>query len=53
MKKSYIKPEALEVKFETQGVIAASLPIIGDSEGGNSQGTNEYEDNVTNWFFED
>jgi hypothetical protein len=27
MKKSYIKPETLEVKFEAQGMIAASLKI--------------------------
>ena len=53
MKKSYIKPETLEVKFEAQGVIAASLRIIEDVEVDTENGeqlTNKNDWSSSNWY---
>jgi hypothetical protein len=49
MKKSYIKPEALEVKFETQGVIATSLPIFDDEINSGEQDVQQKD----NWDLSD
>ena len=54
MKKSYIKPETLEVKFEAQGVIAASIQMYDETtvdttvEG--TQLTNKNGWSSSNWY---
>lgn len=50
MKKSYIKPETLEVLLETQGVIAMSLPAW-DEEADSSveQQSNGFDDWSSDW----
>ncbi len=55
MKKSYIKPETLEVMFETQGVIATSLRIMEDHDPVNTseegtQLTNKNGWSSSNWY---
>ena len=55
MKKSYIKPETLEVMFETQGVIATSLQIINDEDktvdtSNGEQLTNKNGWSSSNWY---
>ena len=51
MKKSYIKPETLEVMFETQGVIATSL-VISNEEVDTTQDqlTNKNGWSSSNWY---
>jgi hypothetical protein len=53
MKKIYIKPETLEVKFSTEGMIAASVGVV----GGYSERVNAGDDALTNkkslWDTED
>ena len=55
MKKSYIKPETLEVKFEAQGVIAASIQMFNDAEPvdtseDGTQLTNKNGWSSSNWY---
>ena len=53
MKKSYIKPETLEVKFEAQGVIAASIQMYDetvDTTDPNAQLTNKNGWSSSNWY---
>ncbi|MBO5699377.1 MAG: hypothetical protein J6R79_05180 [Bacteroidaceae bacterium] len=48
MKKSYIKPETLEVLLETQGVIAMSLPAW-DEEADSS--VEQQSSKLEDWTF--
>ena len=51
MKKSYIKPETLEVKFEAQGVIAASIQIVNEEvDTTTEQLTNKNGWSSSNWY---
>ena len=52
MKKSYIKPETLEVKFEAQGVIAASIQMYDETvdTANGEQLTNKNGWSSSNWY---
>ena len=53
MKKSYIKPETLEVKFEAQGVIAASIQMYDETVDTTKEGaqlTNKNGWSSSNWY---
>ena len=53
MKKAYTKPTTVEVKFEAQGMIAASLQMHDnktiDTSDGNAQLTNKGGWDSSNW----
>ena len=49
MKKSYVKPATLEVKLETQGMIATSLPIFDEEINSGEQDVQQKD----NWDLSD